>query len=307
MPYIIRCLESLEAQTIKDFDVFLINDCSTDKTEDVILQYSRKSHLNLHYIVNDVNVGPSKSREKAISQSDSEFICFCDSDDWYETNFVEEMLNRQSENDADIVFCAHKLVFNSGKCATRDLSITKDDLKEKKAIIVKSPDSLCMMMTRRNLFNRIQMPDLRNGEDMAIVPILVSLAKNINVTGKHLYNYYCRPGSASQSANADQIQSLIKSYQYINSNLSNSFFAEKEFLGVRNLLYGALINLFKFSSEYEKADQILNSFEEVFPKWEENYYILLLSYPKRLFLKLIKRRNYLLASILSYVHKYLIS
>lgn len=305
--YILKCLSSLETQTIRSINVFLVNDCSTDGTEDVILSYIKESSLDIHYITNDTNLGPSKSREKAIKLSDADFICFCDSDDWYESNFIEEMLRKQSENNADIVFCAYKLVFSSGECSNRDLMLTKEDLGNRSSIIVKSPDSLCMMMTRRKLFSDIVMPDLRNGEDMAIVPILIANAATINITDKHLYNYYCRSGSASQSANMNQITSLIKSFQYINEHLPDNFIIEREFIGIRNLIYAALINLFKFSNDYKLAGQILNSFEQSYPEWYKNKYIPLLSAPKRVFINLVNKRYFKIASILSYAHRLLIS
>ena len=217
------------------------------------------------------------------------------------------MIGKQLENNADIVFCAHKLAFKSNKYSVRNLSLNTEDLKNKSSIIVKSPDSLCMMMTRRSLFDGIEMPDLRNGEDMALVPLLISRADNFNVTNKHLYNYYCRPDSSSQTANITQVQSLIKSFQYIDDNLSNAFYSEREYLGIRNLLYGALINLFKFSSDSQRADEILDLFEKSYPSWDSNKYITLLSIPKRLFLHLVHKRSYRFAKWMSFAHKYLMS
>ncbi len=305
--YIARCLDSLERQTVQTFDVILINDCSTDKTEEVISEYIKDSNLNIKYISNAKNLGPSKSREKGIKISDSEFICFCDSDDWYDVDFIEEMIGKQAENSADIVFCAHKLVFKSNKYSLRNLSLNSDDFKNKSSLIVKSPDSLCMMMTRRSLFDEIEIPDLRNGEDMALVPLLIVRANNFNATNKHLYNYYCRSGSASQMANTTQVQSLIRSFQYIDDNLPDTFYTEREYLGIRNLLYGALINLFKFSSDSQRADKILYAFEKSYPSWDRNKYISYLSFPKRLFLHLVHKRSYRLAKWMSIAHKYLMS
>ena len=305
--YITRCLDSLERQTVQPFDVILVNDCSTDKTEETISQYIKYSNLNIKYITNTKNLGPSKSRERGIVLSASDFICFCDSDDWYDVDFIEEMIRKQAENNADIVFCAHKLAFKSNKYSMRNLSLKVEDLKCKSSIIVKSPDSLCMMMTRTSLFDKIKMPDLRNGEDMALVPVLVARANNFNATKKHLYNYYCRPDSASQTANMHQIQSLVKSFEYIENNLSDEFYTEREYLGIRNLLYGALINLFKFSSDHSKADEILDWFENSYPSWMDNQYITLLSLPKRLFLNLIYKRSFRFARCLSIAHRFLMS
>ena len=60
--YITKCLDSLTRQSFKDFDVFLVNDCSTDDTEAIIKEYVKKRLVDIHYIQKTVNSGPSLSR-----------------------------------------------------------------------------------------------------------------------------------------------------------------------------------------------------------------------------------------------------
>lgn len=85
--YIDRCFKALENQTYKDFDVIVVDDCSTDNSIEIIEKYRATSKLTITIMKNDINSGPAASRNKGIRKSTAEYITFCDSDDWYEKRF----------------------------------------------------------------------------------------------------------------------------------------------------------------------------------------------------------------------------
>ena len=89
--YIEKALRALEQQTFRDFDVILVDDCSKDDTVDVIKKFADRSNLQIQLLRNEVNSGPGASRNRAIAHSDAEFLCFCDSDDWYEPDYLQLM------------------------------------------------------------------------------------------------------------------------------------------------------------------------------------------------------------------------
>lgn len=303
--YINKCLSALDRQTFKEFEVILVNDCSTDDTEKIIRTYAESSNLSIKILSNSRNLGPALSRKRGLIEADSEFICFCDSDDWYDVNFLADFIEHQSKQNADITFCGHKLVFENGKILERPIALSEKDLTDIRQVLVKSNDSLCMLMVRLNLIKDEKFPDLRNGEDMALVPILISKSNTFAIVDKCDYNYYCRSTSASQNANFNQINSLLESFTYIESHLKDSFPAETEYLGIRNLLYGAMINVFKFTSNPDLAKGILNDFERKYPSWHNNKYIGQLSFPKRIFLRFASLRLYPMMRLMSNMHKHL--
>ena len=117
-----------------------------------------------------------------------------------------------------------------------------------------SVDSLCVILVKREILREIPFPDLRNGEDMAIIPLMISKSRIFGVVNECLYNYLYRQNSASMTANEHVVNSLIHSFEHIETNMPKEYKEECEMIGVRNLLYGGLLALFKYSYDRKKAN-----------------------------------------------------
>ena len=76
--YIAKCINALSNQTYKDFDVIMIDDCSTDETLKVISDFEKKSPFPMKCLKNEINLGPARTRKFGVMQSNSEYIAFCD-------------------------------------------------------------------------------------------------------------------------------------------------------------------------------------------------------------------------------------
>ncbi|TXH21813.1 MAG: glycosyltransferase family 2 protein [Chitinophagaceae bacterium] len=83
--YLPRALDSLLAQTEKDWEAIIVNDGSTDHTDTVILPYLQ--HKNIHYIKQN-NQGCVGAKNKGIQFSTGKYISFLDSDDEYKTDHL---------------------------------------------------------------------------------------------------------------------------------------------------------------------------------------------------------------------------
>lgn len=100
--YIDNMLDSVLSQDYKNIELVIVDDVSTDKTFEKILSRAQKdSRINL--IENDENTGPGPAKNKAIKASNGDFICFIDGDDWIEQGMFSSMINKQAENDSDVV------------------------------------------------------------------------------------------------------------------------------------------------------------------------------------------------------------
>ncbi len=101
--YLHRCVDSLLAQTFRDFEILLIDDGSPDKSGDICDQYARQD--DRIRVFHKGNGGVSSARQLGIELAKGEYSIHCDPDDWVETNMLEELYNKAKATAADMVIC----------------------------------------------------------------------------------------------------------------------------------------------------------------------------------------------------------
>ncbi len=109
--YVYKCLTSVINQTYSNIEVILINDGSTDKSENICYEFS-KLDSRIKFI-NRENRGVSYTRNQGIEESTGKYICFIDSDDYIQNNYIENML-KHMEN-SDLITCAYAIEFKNKK------------------------------------------------------------------------------------------------------------------------------------------------------------------------------------------------
>ena len=97
-------LDSILNQTYTNFELILVDDGSTDKTEEVVKKYT--DH-RLHYFKTVNWGGPARPRNIGIKKAKGDYIAFCDDDDIWKNNKLEMQLNIIINNNAGLCFCNH--------------------------------------------------------------------------------------------------------------------------------------------------------------------------------------------------------
>lgn len=108
--YIEKCVDSILNQTYKNLEVILVNDGSTDNSRNIIEKYLWDSRC---IVIDKVNGGVSSARNAGLKSAHGEYVYFIDSDDYIESQAVEELLNKIIETSAD--FCCYRVKFYSGE------------------------------------------------------------------------------------------------------------------------------------------------------------------------------------------------
>ena len=104
--YIGECLDSLLAQTFQNFEVIVVDDCSTDNSVQIVESYAPKFNGRLYLTHTETNSGSGGvPRNKGISFSRGEYIQFLDADDILTKTALEEMYTLAKKNAADVVYC----------------------------------------------------------------------------------------------------------------------------------------------------------------------------------------------------------
>lgn len=174
-PYLDRCLTSLVNQTLKDIEIIVVNDGSTDNSEEIIQKYAKKDK-RIVYIKFDKNQGLSATRNYSIKIARGKFIGFCDSDDYVDEMFFENLYN-QSEG-YDIV---RGIVLKNGNYVhNKPYGCIAPSIFRRKFI----------------LYNKITFPYVPN-EDAYFKKIAFKKTRRINETENNgiYYHYEFREGS----------------------------------------------------------------------------------------------------------------
>ena len=100
--YLVQCLDSIVKQTLKDIEIILIDDGSTDGSAEICKNYLSDSRVSYYHKENE---GLAAARDDGMMRANGEYIGFVDSDDWIKPDMYEKMYNAAKSNDSDVVFC----------------------------------------------------------------------------------------------------------------------------------------------------------------------------------------------------------
>lgn len=107
-PYISKAIYSVLSQQVP-LEVIVINDCSTDNTEEVIKQYLDDPAVR--YIKNEKNLGVAKTRNRGVRLARGKYVAFLDSDDWWESNKLRKQL-ALIEKENMVLCCTARALMN---------------------------------------------------------------------------------------------------------------------------------------------------------------------------------------------------
>ncbi len=189
--YIKKCVDSILNQTLKDIDIILIDDGSTDKTFEIMQEYSKKNKNVTAISLPHGGVGIA--RNKGLDSAKGEYIKFVDADDYLNPNSLELMYNKAKETDSDIVRCSYQTIIgplklgdfhNYEKSDNHIIDISKD-----KDFIVRETPSIGNKLIKKELFKNIRFGEGIKWEDLAIIPALMAKSNKIYFMNDALYNY----------------------------------------------------------------------------------------------------------------------
>lgn len=301
--YMGKCLDGLESQTYKNFKVIIVDDCSSDNSYEELCSYRRNSRLDITLIRNDENQKVSFTRLIGVQASDTEWISFCDCDDWYEADFFEKMLFRAEATASAMVMCHFNYAYADGsKKYLRGLDILSNE-STKKEFLAYTPMSLCRFILKRSLYENLVIPCLNNAEDGVIVPQLIAKSSKISIIHEGLYNYFIRGDSLSTVPNQNIYKDFVLSQKVIEEVIGSEFPVESEFIGINRVCYGAILNALKAKVPLKTIRELYDSFNRKHPLWYRNPYNQAIRLRKRVFFALLYCRFFVLLKIYAMAHQ----
>ncbi len=115
--YLTRTLNILECQVLKNFEIIIVNDNSTDDTEKIVLSFQNE-YSNIKYYKNETLKGPGLSRNLGLKHAKGNYVTFLDSDDWTDLCTYELAIDIMKKNtNCDFVIWGIKKEYNN-KCSS---------------------------------------------------------------------------------------------------------------------------------------------------------------------------------------------
>ena len=194
--YLHQCIDSVISQTLREIEIILVDDGSTDRSGCICDEYAAKDKRIK--VIHKANQGLSCARNDGIDISTAQFIMFVDGDDWVEPQFCELPYRIAVEENVDIVLITHNRVFKGNRMIPSDLEMYDSFISETEALNynVRIANAAWLALYRRQLFECIKFPSGRVYEDVGVVHRLIHKAHSHYLICKPLYNHrVCRSGS----------------------------------------------------------------------------------------------------------------
>lgn len=223
--YITKCVDSILNQTKKELEIILINDGSTDKTEEIIKNYQDK---RIKYFKNK-NQGIGKTRNFGIEKAKGKYIMFLDSDDYLEKNACELLYNKAESNNLDLVMCDFYKIYANGNIEeVRQPSFKNSSLKDSPKILSEHLSPWAKIYKRDLIIkNNIRFVENLKYEDAPFVAIALDKAKKIGKVDECL-NYYVIHGNSETTVRDKRVFDILKIIDLIRKYFKNKTYIKEE-------------------------------------------------------------------------------
>lgn len=111
--FIAESIQSVLAQSYKDWDLVIVDDCSTDNTDEVVKPYL--SDKRIKYLKNEKNSGAAVSRNRALREAKGKWIAFLDSDDLWTPDKLSKQINFMEEHGYSFTYTNYVEIDKEGK------------------------------------------------------------------------------------------------------------------------------------------------------------------------------------------------
>lgn len=163
--YIGGCLDSIICQTYQNWEIWICDDASTDKTSIIIKDYASRDK-RIHFLQNDKNLYAGKSRNRCIENSNGYYIAIQDADDLSEKDRLEILVNAIENNNCDFVSSGHYLFDDNG---IYKKNIPKKEAPKKEDFLFDSPFCHAATMFKKECLMKVNgyrvSKETRRGQD----------------------------------------------------------------------------------------------------------------------------------------------
>ena len=281
------CMNSLLHQTLENYEIIAVDDCSTDRSLEILKELAARYPERLRVVESDRNRHQGGAKNLGISRAQGEWIAFIDADDWVVPDYFERLLKKAEETGADCVgtdYCIvteHTMtpgpvIANSKKDQTGIL----DDARRRSLIL--DSGSLCVKIYRREIVADCpsRFPEDIFYEDNALANTWIMRMHHFEYVPGPLYYYYQHEDSTVHTVTRRRLEDRLTAGRIMISEAERYGFLERfrpeieysfTVLFYKNTLFSAMREM-KEKGVYSFVTGISREMKRTFPDFQENQY-----------------------------------
>lgn len=280
------CLDSLVNQTVSDYEIIAVDDCSTDDSLAVLRSYEARYPDRFLVIASPENRKQGGAKNLGLARARGEWIGFIDSDDWITPDFYERLLRKAQETGADMVGCDYSLTPEHSMKIGQIVHNNKPEQtgvldKEKYRSLILDSGSLVVKIYRRHMIldypNRF--PEHIFYEDNAISNSWMLRAGHFEYIPEPLYYYYQHDTSTVHTITKQRCEDRMEAARVMIREAAQFGFLEEYYPEIEssfttlfyvNTLFSYMAGVKK--KEYGFVKALGREMRETFPGFMENKY-----------------------------------
>lgn len=264
--YLEKCLDSLVNQSKKEIEIILVNDGSTDGSEEIIKKYDDE---RIKYFKNP-NSGIGKTRNFGIKKATGKYLMFVDSDDYITLDCCSLFFDYAEKTESDMVVSD----FYKDKEGSLELikvdSFKSSSLKDNNELLLKINLGPCNKIYKRSLIveNNIEFSEKYKYEDVPFVVECINKAKKISKIDEPL-SFYVIHSNSETTTRDKKVFDILKIVELVRKEIMSN--NSEELNKYLDTLTVDIITNYTIQQRYQKDKKIRNDFiDKAFNYLEEN-------------------------------------
>lgn len=215
-PYLCKCVDSLLAQDYEGYEIILVDDGSPDECPQICDSYA-DIYDNIR-VIHQQNAGLSAARNAGLKVSKGEYVCFVDSDDYWQPNVLKGLMAHIERDNLDVLRFNYQNVneryevFSPNKDPKRDVDYS-ESVVDGETFLNERLGPACyavMFIMRRDILDDCVFKEGIYFEDVEWAPRMLMNAKRVASTTKIVYNYLWRSGSITLPDNPQKLEKVLR-------------------------------------------------------------------------------------------------
>lgn len=194
--FISESIKSVVQQTVDDWELIIVDDCSSDNTDKIVRSFQRK-YENIKFIRLQENSGAAIARTKGIEVSVGKYVAFLDSDDLWDKNKLEKQLEFMQKNNA-LFSCTGYREINQDGSEIINKIVPPKNIDYVKALKLGNPIGNLTVMYNQEKLGKQKVPQIKKRNDFALWLKILKQTKYCFSLTDCLASYRIRSNSLSR-------------------------------------------------------------------------------------------------------------